>query len=261
MQTHILNVVKDAPDHRDHLAAPPAPVALPAKVNLRPWLGPIKDQGNLGSCTAHAGTGIREYLYRRFYQWEKDKTQSSFAMRLSPLFLYQMERQIEGTFGQDAGAQSRTIFQALSKYGCALESQDPYVETNAEKLNDSPELMAEALVYKAVSYHRVLDIITLKSVLASGYCATVGMPVFPDFEGPQTADTGKVSVPSRGDSPIGGHEMLVCGYDDKAGAFDVRNSWGADWGDTGHCWVPYNYFAAVGMDNVDFWTCHLGKPW
>jgi C1A family cysteine protease len=52
------------------------------------------------------------------------------------------------------------------------------------------------------------------------------------------------------------------GYDDKLrirsdkGALLVRNSWGADWGDGGYGWLPYEYVRQ--QLAVDFWT--LLKP-
>lgn len=38
------------------------------------------------------------------------------------------------------------------------------------------------------------------------------------------------------------HAMLVVGYDDGRAALRVRNSYGPKWGDSGHCWIPYEYF-------------------
>lgn len=43
----------------------------------------------------------------------------------------------------------------------------------------------------------------------------------------------------------GGHAVAVVGYDDRAGALLLRNSWGADWGDQGHAWLPYDEFGHV----------------
>jgi hypothetical protein len=42
----------------------------------------------------------------------------------------------------------------------------------------------------------------------------------------------------------GGHAMCVVGYDDNfaGGAFELQNSWGADWGDRGYGWVSYADF-------------------
>ncbi len=42
-----------------------------------------------------------------------------------------------------------------------------------------------------------------------------------------------------------GHAMVVVGYDDSkfTGAFEVMNSWGADWGNEGYMWIRYKDFA------------------
>lgn len=258
---YTLDRIKDVADKRDHLAPPPS-IILPSNVDLRPWLGPVKDQGEVGSCTAHAGTGLREFLYRKLHQYEIDKSILTDDFRLSPLFLYAMERELEGTFGHDNGAQSRTIFVALTKYGCLLEKDDPYTVGNVEQM-PTVLLMPKALPYSRISYHRILDVPTLKSVLASGYVATVGMPVFSSFQSDNTAATGLVTVPQSGESCDGGHEMLCVGYSDARKAVCVRNSWGA-WGDDGNCWIPYDYFTSelvTAQGGCDFWTAHLGKPW
>jgi len=42
----------------------------------------------------------------------------------------------------------------------------------------------------------------------------------------------------------GGHAMCVVGYDDTkyGGAFEILNSWGANWGNGGYVWIPYDVF-------------------
>jgi C1A family cysteine protease len=260
MSTHTFNVVKDSPDKRDHIAPLPA-LILPSVADLRPYLGPIKNQSSLGSCTAHAGTSLREFLYRRFYAYEKDKTVPASAFRLSPLFQYAMEREIEGDFSQDGGAESRTIFQALSQYGCCLESQDQYDVKNVYQ-EPSTNLRDAALPYRFISYHRCMTVPVVKSVLASGYVVTVGTPVFASFESDETASTGRVRVPTSSEPCLGGHEMLIVGYNDGQQSFTVQNSWGLSWGENGFCLIPYAYFTQPRVvDQVDFWTAHLGKPW
>jgi len=43
-----------------------------------------------------------------------------------------------------------------------------------------------------------------------------------------------------------GHAMCITGYDNNkyGGAFEIQNSWGADWGIGGYIWVRYNDFIA-----------------
>jgi len=80
----------------------------------------------------------------------------------------------------------------------------------------------------------------------------------------QAGTTGKIPYPSTGDKVIGGHAMLMVGYDDNVtitntttssstkGAFIVRNSWGTGWGDAGYGMLPYDY--VTNRLAVDFWS-------
>ena len=58
---------------------------------------------------------------------------------------------------------------------------------------------------------------------------------------------GVLKLPFEKGKGGGGHAMIIVGYDDAgygkyqgAGAFKVRNSWGADWGDQGYWYLPYS---------------------
>lgn len=258
---HLLNVIKDVFDPRDHVVAPNK-AANSVHVDFRSKVPYIKDQGQAGSCTAHAGTSFMELLYRTQPSWLAKKVDVN-TLRFSPLFVYGQERMREGTFDSDAGADSRTIFQVLASTGACLESNDLY---DAKKIFISPtkEQLADASKYKIGSYHRIIDVETAKTVLVSGYTFTIGMPMYQQFEGDEAATSGKIAMPSG--SSIGGHEMHVVGCDDskevfgEIGAFIVQNSYGFEWGDKGYCYIPYEYFNKM-VSEWDAWTGHFGKPW
>lgn len=70
------------------------------------------------------------------------------------------------------------------------------------------------------------------------------------------------SLPCDPDEPNGrfwraggseGHAVALVGYDDARGAFKLRNSWGASYGDKGYAWIPYDEFA------VYAWEAWSGK--
>ncbi len=264
---HIFNLRKDKSDTRDHLAMRSL-AKLPSSVMAGANLGPVRDQGNSGSCTGQAGAGFMDWLYLAMRQYFPDKTLTD--VEFSALFLYAEERMKDGSFPQDYGSDSRTLFRVLNQVGICTNALDPFVDT---ALGEHPTdaMIAAAAQFKVGAYHRILydaGVMTAKSVLASGYCFTMGIPVYQALESDEVAATGLLPVPAATDTSIGGHELLVYGYDDErtvgthVGALKVRNSWGKSWGLSGNLHIPYDYFAAVGgNDTCDAWVGHMGKPW
>jgi C1A family cysteine protease len=51
---------------------------------------------------------------------------------------------------------------------------------------------------------------------------------------------------------LGGHAILLIGYDDKTKVFKFQNSWGVGWGDKGYGYIPYDY---VLDNNLAFDLC------
>lgn len=61
------------------------------------------------------------------------------------------------------------------------------------------------------------------------------------FYGVSNADTFKETIPlvytpTRNN---GAHIVLLTGWDDDRGAWEMKNSWGTSWGDQGYCWIAY----------------------
>ena len=219
---------------------------LPKLIDFRSGCSPVVDQGELGSCTANAiASGLREY-------WEN---LSGKLTLLSRLWLYWEERNIEGTVNEDSGAYIRDGMKVLQKMGCAPEIDWPY---NVMKFTQTPPVKAttNALQFKITEYHRVTNLTLLKTALAEGYPAVIGINVYESFESDQVAKTGIVPLPKRGEQLLGGHAILAVGYKDDAkikgqGVVICRNSWGENWGDKGYFYLPYSYFAHY---VTDMWT-------
>jgi C1A family cysteine protease len=51
---------------------------------------------------------------------------------------------------------------------------------------------------------------------------------------------------------LGGHAVVIVGYDYNKRTFKVRNSWGADWGDRGYAHFPFDYILNPDLAD-DFW--------
>jgi C1A family cysteine protease len=93
----------------------------------------------------------------------------------------------------------------------------------------------------------------MKGCLAEGYPFAFGMTVYDSFEGDEVAKTGVVQMPSPDEQVVGGHAVLVVGYDDSQQIFIVRNSWGSEWGMGGYFTLPYAYIVNPDLAS-DFWT-------
>jgi C1A family cysteine protease len=160
---------------------------------------------------------------------------------LSRLFLYFNAREMEGSIKDDAGAMLRDVIKSVATQGVCLETLWPYV---VERFAIKPDAACydAAVAVRALSYSRIGPSIRgMKSALAGGRPFVFGSMLYSSFETPEVASTGVVPMPVPEEQPVGGHAMMVVGYDDATNLFKVRNSWDIEWGDKGYCYMPYAY--------------------
>lgn len=232
---------------------------IPDAIDLREWCSPVEDQGNVGSCTAHAGAAIIEYFERKAFGNYLDA---------SRLFLYKTTRNLLHHTG-DTGAYLRSTMAAMALFGVPPEEYWPY---NPADLDKEPPGFCYALAshYQALSYYRldtpgvVRDTLlnTIKKNIAGGIPAMFGFTVYSSYA--QSAKTGKIPFPGRNEKMVGGHAVAAMGYDDSItirntasaeetkGALLMRNSWGTGWGMAGYGWLPYEY-VLKGLA-IDWWS-------
>ncbi|MBP2649403.1 MAG: xylellain [Firmicutes bacterium] len=233
---------KDTQDLRDYIfcsAGFKAAEHLPEKIDLRKKCSPVVDQGNLGSCTANAiASGLREYQLKNNAYW----------LALSRLFLYYEERLLEGTVNEDSGAAIRDGMKVLNQTGVCPEADWPYdISTFTNPSTD--KMMADAAKYKIKEYHRITSLDKLKAALAEGLPVVIGIDVYESFETDDVASTGIVPMPdTTKEEYLGGHAVLVVGYDNAKRQLIVRNSWGITWGDLGYFYLPYPYYEKYASD-------------
>ena len=67
------------------------------------------------------------------------------------------------------------------------------------------------------------------------------------------AASGFAPMPGPNEQFLGGHAVMLVGYDDSQTAFIVRNSWGSSWGQAGYFTLPYEYVCDPNLAS-DFWT-------
>lgn len=232
----------DKPDRRDCIYCKTNPIT-PEKVDLRPYCTPIEDQGMLGSCTGNAIAGAIELLDKR------EKKQRD----ISRLFIYYHERLIEGTVNYDSGAYIRDGIRACYKYGASLESLWPYDISKFKNKPSQPALIDGAR-RKVTRYERVTNHAGCIDALTNGYPVIIGFLVYSSFELSNLSKTGIMPYPDTSkEQLLGGHAVLLVGYDKKSNMYIARNSWGTDWGDKGYFYMPFSVIQNTTM-SFDFWV-------
>ena len=214
----------------------------PNIVDLRTYCSPIENQGSLGSCTGQAIAGAIELLNKR----------NRKPTDVSRLFIYYYERLLIGTVNYDSGAYIRDGIKATNKYGASLERFWPY---NISKFKQEPILEAknDALRRKVSRYERVENFDGCIDALSNGYPVVMGFSVYSSFMTTTVARTGIMPFPNtRRESLLGGHAVLIVGYDKTRNVFIVRNSWGTGWGDNGYFYMPFDVVRTTGMSS-DYW--------
>lgn len=237
--------IPSLPDPRDRIfsASRLGASPLPDVVDLRTtgFLPPVYDQGDIGSCTANSIAAAVAYEHAR---------QGLGSILPSRLFIYANERIMEGTpLSNDSGAQIRDGVKSVAQQGVCPESEWPYVPANFSVQPPSP-CYTDAKKELALEYQSVGDG-QIISALAQGNPAIVGITVFQSFEETPVATSGVVEMPQPWEGSVGGHAVLIVGYDLNARTYLVRNSWGPSWGQQGHFTLPFDYLSQYG---ADFWV-------
>ena len=236
----------DVPDLRDFRYSLKPKMTLPSVVNLQEFCPPVWDQGDIGSCTAQAISAALQCNAIKNNQHSKNIVRSR-------LFIYYNERFVEGTVDSDAGAMIRTGIKTVAEHGVCNEAMWWY---NPRKFTVKPSRRCydNALKYQALSYFRLPQVVSsMKGCLADGFPFIVGVACYSDFLSDQVSLSGTIAMPRSDDNLVGGHAVLVVGYDDAKQSFVFRNSWGTSWGNKGHGYIPYCYLEHEDLA-ADLWT-------
>lgn len=233
--------------------------ALPPSADLRAQCSPVANQGGIGACTGFAiASGLDEFLAKK----------AGRATTLSPAFVYYQERKLQGNadMTEDTGATIETGMKVLEAFGTCPEADMPFLPLAQHKdpgkikkfLGTAPTASAvqDALQFKIEGFRsfitsdpgkltpvKVQTMSAIRRSLANGMPVVAGMIVFQSMMSDEVKRTGNVPLPDvqNGDKPVGGHAVMIVGYDQARAHFIVRNSWSASWGDKGYFYLPYDY--------------------
>ena len=205
----------------------------------------IKNQGPQGACMSFSMVSVFEYFMKKNRVETPD---------LSEQFLYYNARKRTGREQFDEGSNSVASIQTLCEEGICVEDAWPY-NTDAYATEPSKEAYKEAQrrrVKRAVMVEKKIE--ALKSALDDGLPVVFAVDLFPSFV---KGVNGFISMPTdeeikqlKDSGENHSHAMVLCGFNDKQQVFKVRNSWGKDFGDSGYCYLSYDYIMQYG-----YWDC------
>lgn len=204
--------------------------ALPPRIDWRDhdgkYVTPVRDQKHCGSCWAFAMTGALEsnVLLAR-HEPGKD-------LNLSEQVLVSCS-----WVGSCSGGMLIPHF--LASTGLPPEADYPYTAANGNCKSAAAGWKDHA--YKIGSWGFVsAKLAALKAALVQYGPLPTSYMVYEDFKHYKSGVYSYVSG-----QKLGGHAVLLVGYDDKEKCFIVKNSWGPDWGEDGYFRIAYSEMDSV----------------
>lgn len=229
----------------DENEGPPSFAPLPPVVDLRARFGPVRNQGQRGTCVAFSCTAVREYLLGI------TSPQGDFSEQ----FLYWTCKKNDMIPG--AGTFIRVAMQQLQEVGVCDEPVWPYnpnlIAGNEGQDPPPPGAREKALPNRITTPIRLLPagVDGLRQTLAESKPIAFAVPVYTSWFTEPTRSTGDIRLPLPGEKLEGGHAMCMVGYEADnetpgGGYFIVRNSWGTSWASQsltapGHARIPFEY--------------------
>lgn len=202
---------------------------LPASVDLSDKMPPIGNQGKQQSCVAWAvAYALKSY---------QEKVELGQQYRFSPSYIYNQINK-----GMNVPTYITDALDMLSEQGVCQFEDMPYNEDDWTTLpGEKQKLVAKP--YRIDFWRQVNTVGTkeIKAQLSAGYPVVIGASISREFQTDGFAQKAAFIWKDPGVS-IGGHCMLLVGYDDAKNAFKVMNSWGTEWGDNGFGWIDYQIF-------------------
>ncbi len=210
--------------------------AYPASFDLRTggFVTPVKDQGGCGSCVSFGTVATIEATMRRI------RNNPALAIDLSEAQLFYCY----------ARSQSRNcgngwwVAPAMdsAKTGLALEASYPYTAGDQNCSNLATNWQSSAV--KISGWHEIKSTADMKDWLANRGALAACFTVYNDFYSYANGIYRHVA----GDV-VGGHCVSIVGYNDTEGYWIAKNSWSANWGESGFFRIAYGQ---CGIDSSMF---------
>lgn len=184
----------------------------------------VKNQGEVGSCVAHALSSIIEF-------YDRVQTHTDRTMSVGYIYGNRANSDYKGE-----GMIMRDALQVVRQFGDVDNALFPYnkeVPHIIKLFEDNQNNLYEVGYPNRISqYCRVYNSNAIKSALMAGNPILMAMNWYTDME---VDERGILTTEYKGWA--GGHCMFIYGWNETG--WLVQNSWGEDWGNGGRMIVPY----------------------
>jgi C1A family cysteine protease len=213
-------------------------LALKTKIDLRSQFPQIRDQRTRPLCLAFASSDLNSYAnglnhplsveYLSYYAYE-DFSNTNFESGLTVL----------------------AVSSVLRSRGQPSESAFPYQVESDKPLEPPSDDFKEKLF--SIGEEKALTPSEIIQSLESGIPVIVGIALTNTFFNPKAP-----YVIDLEDGNYGGHALIIVGYGEHNNGkkyFLVRNSWGAQWADSGHAWLSADYITKKSITFMELRVC------
>lgn len=190
---------------------------------------PVRNQGDMPTCVAHATSSCHEYFYRL-----QHPDSESADTKMSVLAIYCNRKpqwyQGEGMVIIDGAA-------AGTEYGDVFYSQLPgnmtYAEGKAVFEAKKEELRNDAYLHRFTGYARAESTNAIKQALMFHGPVLFGVDWYEDMKYKDGLLNSELRI-----NADGGHCMFIYGWNEKG--WLIQNSWGPCWGKRGRAVIPFD---------------------
>jgi hypothetical protein len=226
--------------------------ALPASFSLKKYCPTPGNQGSQGSCVGWASAyGARTILKSISDNWSSYSITSN---AYSPSYIYNQIKLgtecLKGSYVSDA-------LWLLKYQGVIKLNQFPYAcNTFPSDYNKTQASSNKILNYNRLSntyMTRDQKLRSVKKSLSNNRPIVIGVYCYRSFYYAKGAWNGSK------DQNLGGHAMCIVGYDDNmyGGAFEILNSWGTSWGNSGYIWMKYDDFMDIAYEFYEMYETEI----
>ncbi len=235
-------------------------IAAKDSVDHRSCQTPILDQGERGTCTAFAATAALEAF---------ESCRNHKVVQLSEEDAYHIYMKATNcTCGRDCGATTYKTAEYLTNNRICTAAQMPYTpKIGALPADDNKHVTSACSTgnrygfmvtgtqivlgtdYGGPQDQNANNPEYLESLLYTSYDLVYGLWVAGTSWSDGGAESGIVDVQLQNGKPapsVGGHAMLLVGYDRPHSYFIFKNSWGTQHGHSGYFYLSYDYIRTYG---------------